>query len=397
MTNNINQENKNIETKNNKTAKGKYLWLLLNIILFFLVTGLIIAIFLIFQKSNSGNASTPFSLKDLSIRLSGYKDKLANSNNQNIELVRRALDGVLVAKGKENYYPAAIIIENHIDARPPVSLAHANLVYEAEAEGGITRFLAIYTSGNELKKIGPIRSARSYFLDWVEELSAAFWHCGGSPDALAEIIKDNVIDINEFYNGSLYWRDQNRLAPHNIFTSSANLKKYLDEKGLTEGKFLTWEFKEDKLPENRLENQIVTINWPPGYNVAWHYNNQRNDYVRFMNNHEHQDENGDNIYAKNVLVQFIPAQVIDEEKRLKMDVVGKGRALVCQDGKCQEAIWQKNNQSSRTRFYNISQVKSPAGNLASTSAENLDTGEEFKFNAGTTWIEVVRPEIKVTY
>lgn len=396
MTNNINQENKNIETKNNKTAKGKYFWLLLNIILFFLVTGLIIAIFLIFQKSNSGNASTPFSLKDLSIRLSGYKDKLANSNNQNIELVRRVLDGVLVAKGKENYYPVAIMIENHIDARPTASLARANLVYEAEAEGGITRFLAIYTSGDELKKIGPIRSARSYFLGWVEELSATFWHCGGSPDALAEIIKDNVIDINEFYNGSLYWRDQNRPAPHNIYTSSANIKKYLNEKSLTEGKFLIWEFEEDELAENRPENQVIVIGWPSGYNVAWHYNKQRNDYVRFMNNHEHQDENGDNIYAKNVLVQFIPAQVIDEEKRLKMDVVGKGQALVCLDGKCEPAVWQKNNQSARTRFYKKVATNSSA-NLATTSIENLYIGEEFKYNVGTTWIEVVRPEIKVTY
>ena len=90
------------------------------------------------------------------------------------------------------------------------------------------------------------------------------------------------------------------------------------------------------------------------------------------------DDSGEEIRAKNVIIQYLEAEVIDEELRLAMNVVGKGKAVVCLDGQCEEGAWQKRNLASRTRFYNSS-------------------GEEFVFNAGTTWVEVVRPEIEVEY
>jgi hypothetical protein len=229
-----------------------------------------------------------------------------------------------------------------------------------------------------------VRSVRPYFINWSQELAAPIWHCGGSPEALADIVKDNITDVNEFYQGSRFWRDANRPAPHNLFTSSENINKYLQEKDLTVSGFSSWQYKDDETLENRPATSSIMINYyPPGYQVVWQYDRDRNDYLRFLNGQFHKDEDGNLIRAKNVVIQYVPAQVIDEEKRLKMEVIGSGRSLVCLAGTCLAGFWQKDSQTARTRFY----VKSP---------DNLP-GPEFKFNAGTTWIEVVRPEIKVNY
>src|SRR3989339_236076 len=125
--------------------------------------------------------------------------------------IRRSLDGVYVSIGEENNYPVAVMIDNHPGARPQSSLARANLVYEAEAEGGITRYLAIYADLNDLKEIGPIRSARPYFIDLARETSALYVHVGGSAGALAMLAQNKIPDMNEFYNGKYFWRDTIRL------------------------------------------------------------------------------------------------------------------------------------------------------------------------------------------
>ncbi|MCK4554100.1 DUF3048 domain-containing protein, partial [Candidatus Parcubacteria bacterium] len=164
------------------------------------------------------------------------------SENSCIDCVRRGIDGVYVEQGRENPYPIAVIIENHIDARPPSGLAQANLVFEAEAEGGITRFLAIFAGGQNLEEIGPVRSVRPYFVDWAREFSAVLVHCGGSPSSLVKIVQDNVFSLNEFYNGGYYWRSAKRPGPHNVYTSTENLNKYLESKNLDAGKFLSWQY-----------------------------------------------------------------------------------------------------------------------------------------------------------
>ncbi|MFH0804659.1 MAG: DUF3048 domain-containing protein, partial [Patescibacteria group bacterium] len=122
-------------------------------------------------------------------------------------LVRRVLDGVYVPSGQENLFPAAVMVENLVAARPQSGLAKANVVYEALAEGGITRFMAVYASPLAgLREIGPVRSARPYYLDWVGEYHALYLHAGGSPQALQDIKRYNVFDLSQFTNGPYYKR-----------------------------------------------------------------------------------------------------------------------------------------------------------------------------------------------
>ncbi|MBU4257395.1 DUF3048 domain-containing protein [Patescibacteria group bacterium] len=302
---------------------------------------------------------------------------LKGTSPKEIDCARRNIDGVYVEPGQENLFPIAAIIENHIDARPPSALSRANLVIEAEAEGGITRFLAVYADGSEIKEIGPIRSARPYFVDWARELSALFIHCGGSPEALVKIARENVFDLNEFYNGTYFWRGKSRPAPHNVYTSTENLNGYLENKKAGEGKYLSWQFKDDAaLPEGEIGKNVKIKFKTPDYYVDWVYNKESNGYIRYLAGQKHKDADGVEITAKNVIVMYVKAEVIDDESRLKMQHIGSGKAIVCLDGKCEEGSWEKKSGSARIRFY--------AGD-----------NEEFKFNAGAAWIEVVRPEREV--
>lgn len=294
--------------------------------------------------------------------------------------VRRFLDGELVSVGEENNYPVAVMIDNHSDARPQSSLADANLVYEAEAEGGITRYLAIYANMKDLLEIGPVRSARPYFVDLAQEVGALYVHVGGSPEALAVLTKNKVFDLNEFYNGRYFWRDSNRSAPHNTYTSFVNLEKYMNSNELNSGKYLIWKYKDDLAENERPDVGGVKIGFRSPFGVSWQYNKENNNYLRYLNNRIHVDRSGKTVTAKNILVQIIFAEEVDKELRLKMDVVGGGKGVACLDGECREAYWRKKSKTSRTRFYNDSEFN-----------------EEIELNGGTTWVEIVRPEIGVEY
>lgn len=310
------------------------------------------------------------------------KEITATSSEICTDCIRRKIDGVYVPKLEADLVPLAVMIDNHPAARPQAGLEKANLVYEAEVEGGYTRLMAIFSNKEEINNIGPIRSARPYFLDWAEELKAVYIHCGGSPEALTKIEKDDVVDLNQFYNDSSFWRSSEKLAPHNIFTSHDNLLKFLATKNNINSNYTSWLFKDDKKSEGIvIKNPEIKINFnQPETKVSWVYNKDGNDYWRYLGDTAQITYDNNKIAAKNIIVQYVPAKVIDSALRLKMDDVGSGQALVCLDGSCQPATWKKNSATGRTIF---------------SYANNIDG--EVIFNAGTTWVEVVRPEIKVVY
>jgi hypothetical protein len=350
--------------------KNKKFWLGTNILL--VLSSFILAIY-VYRLIFFYSSAVDIKVKD---KISEIKDIIPQNDCPNC--LGRMIDGVNVAVGKENIFPAAVIIENHIESRPVAGLSKANLVIETEAEGGITRYLAIFADGEKIERIGPVRSARSYFVDWAKEFSAVFAHVGGSPDALAMIIKENLFDLNEYYNEKSFWRDNNRAAPHNVYTSSEKLQGFMTKRDLSAGKFLSWKFKEEKILEERPLSGNISIGYKPGYQVGWEYNRLNNVYARALDGQAHQDEKGRRIIAKNVVIAVMAAKVVDSELRLKMQNIGTGQAAVCRDGICQKGRWKKTAISSRMRFYN-------------------ENDEEIEFNMGTTWVEVVRPELEVVF
>lgn len=295
---------------------------------------------------------------------------------------RRVIDGVAVpedAPDVAGYY--ALTIDNLFVARPQAGLDEASLVFEAPVEGGITRFLAIFPDDAKADRIGPVRSARPYFLDWASEFDAVFAHVGGSPEALEKLAAFDMRDLNEFSAGKYFWRDAKREAPHNAYTSTdllseADGKRFGDRPA---PQVAGWRFKDDAPPAERPADGSLAIAYgDPESDVVWTYDPAGDDYVRAQGGKHQAGEDGVAVRAKNIVVQYTKVSVIDDAGRRRIDTIGEGDALIALDGLTVHGTWRKEDRTSRTRYYDAS-------------------GNQIRFNAGTTWIEVVPNDTKVDF
>ncbi|PIY95987.1 MAG: DUF3048 domain-containing protein [Candidatus Kerfeldbacteria bacterium CG_4_10_14_0_8_um_filter_42_10] len=312
--------------------------------------------------------------------------ELSNSNSTKTtgKKVARLLDGVQVDRGNENIYPIAVMVENLFTIRPQSGLDKAGVVYEALAEGGITRFMAIYSTNEAIAEIGPVRSARDYYLDWLSEYNALYAHCGGSPSALGLIKDYDVLNLDQISGDHPYfWRDSSRAtaSEHTLFTSSELLTFARRDKGIPEeGDFKPWPYKEEaSLAERPTEAKKITIDFSIfSYKVEYQYDRDNNQYLRFNGGEPHLDfKTQKQLTAKNVIVQYVKTRLADPT-RLAMETIGEGGALVFQDGQMINATWKKEDRETRTRFYD-------------------SNGEEIRFNAGQIWVEVVPTDRAVEY
>jgi hypothetical protein len=295
-------------------------------------------------------------------------------------IIRRKIDGVPVQTARQaNLFAVAIMIENAADSWPQTGLDKANLVIEAITEASIPRFVAIYANDEEIKKIGPVRSARLYYLDWIEPFVPLYMHVGGSPEALRKIRSDEykLIDLDQFFNAEYYWRDKWRYAPHNVYTSSELIKEAIGAKNLSvPNDFATWKYKKDLELEKRPENiNDILINYAVKfYNVRWKYNREENNYIRYQNGEIHKMSDGEWLKAKNIIVQVNEMSVLDDVGRKKIATIGENKVLIFRDGEMVEGKWVKNNINETTKYFN-------------------NNGQEIEFNGGMTWIEII-PDIE---
>lgn len=303
------------------------------------------------------------------------------------ETVQNPLTGEYVSKSKAkdwiNLRPLAVMVNNHVDARPQSGLIYADLTYEIVAEGGITRLLPFYMS-EKPEKIGPVRSTRDYYLVLVKELGdAMIMHIGWSPQALEAIQTWPIRSLGR--GGGTFWREnpRNVAIEHTAYVNGVDLAKTALEIGWNGiGKFQVWKFKDEMAGyENAAKANEVSIDfWEKGdYSARFVYDSDANEYVRYMgfdadgNWIAHKDqETGEQVKVKDVLVQFVEERPIvgDLKGRLEYDLVGSGQALVFIDGKVIDATWSKEDMESRTLFYDTN-------------------GEEIEFNRGHFWISVV--------
>lgn len=283
--------------------------------------------------------------------------------------VRHPLNGLLVAPEDASGRPWAVMIDNFTEARPSAGLSQASLVFEAPAEGGVTRYLAIFTPQDLGPEIGPVRSARPYFLNWAKQLGATYVHVGGSPDALNEAKRLGGQDLNEFYNGSYFWRDKQRFAPHNVMTSKEKLTSYRAAHSDAEFVIIPYLFQDGVASTTKTQARI-SVKYGEGYNTSWQYQPESNHYERYLNNNLHQEKDQPAIWADNLIFHVAGFRVLDEKLRLEMVAATTGTALLCQDGQCSWGSWRQANNNVRPKYY-------------------TKEGNEFIFNAGKTWISVV--------
>lgn len=253
----------------------------------------------------------------------------------------------------------AVMINNSFDSYPLIGLNDASVVYEVPVEGMGTRFMALFGENDLSEKVGPVRSARPYYLDWVKEYGdALYMHCGGSSDGLSEIKRQGIFDADEFSRTAYFWRVHDRVAPHNLYTSSSKWQKYFFVYG-QKYDFPEWEgWNFGALNSTGTESvALFTVGYSRDFNVGWRYNPENKNYDRILNNEDFVDEKNNVVTAENVVVQFTSISVLDEVGRKKIQTVGSGEARVYRDGLMVRATWKKENSSARTRFYDKDDVE----------------------------------------
>lgn len=259
------------------------------------------------------------------------------------------LTGLQVAPEVNEKQVTAVMIENSLDARPQSGLLQAGLVFEAIAEGGITRFTAYYQD-TSADYIGPVRSVRPYYLDVVSSFDAAIAHVGGSPDALALIQSRKIKDLDQFQNPDAYQRVGNRAAPHNVYTSSAKLAQVEKQKGYTKSEYTGFEHARN---ENKAETPTagrVVLNISSGlYNVRYAYDTASNSYRRFMGGQPHKDErSGKQLSPKAVIAIETTRSQNGQYSVYRM--TGTGKVSIFQNGTVVTGTWTRDKATSQYVF-----------------------------------------------
>ncbi|MFA6198124.1 MAG: DUF3048 domain-containing protein [Patescibacteria group bacterium] len=297
------------------------------------------------------------------------------------------LNGVMMDSNQANEPPVAVMIENTPEARPQAGLASAGVVYETLAEGGIPRFVALYNR-DDMPKVGPVRSARPYYVDWVKEYQGAYMHAGGSYDAFQEIgrLKVRSLDALVSKTAKYFFRTKNA-APHNLYTSGAKMKQAkVDYKVNTiQATYESWKFKNDlelKKRPNEKRQLIVDFKSGAAFIATYKYDKASNSYLRYNGGRPQYDANYSKptqVKAKNVIVQLIPKEkILDRKKRIQLDITGTGKGYLLIDGKLQNITWKRPNMNYRTKYY-------------------YANGKEIELNRGNIWIEVVPKDRTVLY
>jgi len=316
------------------------------------------------------------------------------------------LNGLAYTTTEKNLWekrrPLTVMIENHQEARPQSGISSADIVYEAVAEGAITRLMAVFycdTAATDLI-IGPVRSARTYFLDWASEYGKypLYAHVGGAntpnkANALGQIRDygwQGVNDLNQFGLGvKECWRDYTRIGhtvatEHTMYCSTENLYKVAQKRGITDLDkkgdswtkfFVPWKFGEK--PDGNTGKPATTVDFDfwkdfAQYHVSWTFDGSARVYKRVNGGQAHKDRNADNqIEAKTVIIQFVTETgPIDEEKHMLYGTIGSGNALVVSEGQVFSATWSKKTRLDRTVYKD-------------------SRGKEFVFVPGKIWIEIL--------
>lgn len=289
------------------------------------------------------------------------------------------LNGVQVAdEAAVKRAVTAVMIENSPDARPQSGLAEADVVFEAVAEGGITRFIALYQNSRP-GIVGPVRSLRPYYADWAAAFNPSVAHVGGSPEALTMIRSGNYgTDIDQFFNGGYYWRATDRAAPHNVYTNFDKLDALNASKNHTTSVF-TFAPRTNEKAVKQPDASKVTIDVSSGtFSVSYAYNASTNSYDRKQGGVLHTDREKGQISPKVVIALKTSVSLSSDGSHMTIATTGSGQAYIFQNGTVTEGTWSK---------------ESAKGQLFFKDKE----GKEIKLVRGQTWITTVGNDKNISW
>ncbi len=299
-------------------------------------------------------------------------------NTETELLYRHPLTGESLEQELADPRVLAVMVENMVEAWPLSGIDEAYLIIEAPVEAAIPRLIAYFYEGQEVDVVGPVRSARPYYVDWAEGLDALYAHVGGSPEALELIASRDILDLNEFYNGWYFWRDESRGAPHNVYTSTELLFEAYDDYEERNGNWTVdyeaWQFRQGEARPMQ-DGQLIKMEFSPTYGrlyeARWKYDAGENRYLRYQNGELFTTAHGEWIWADNVVVIETEIEVIDAIGRRHIETISEGDGLLFKNGERIEITWSKESPEDRIKFL------------------EKETGEEIAVNVGKTWIEVL--------
>lgn len=288
----------------------------------------------------------------------------------------RRLDGVFVAPHRANPRLVAVMIDGHSMARPQAGLDKASVVYETLAEGGIPRFMAVYAR-TDMPLVGPVRSARPYYVRYAAEYPAAIAHFGGSPDA-QELIKKLKLRNIEGVNGpTARFFFRKGFGVHSAFTNGQLLRKAMRNKPGPRAilNYRPWQFSSDPPKKQRPRKKsgvVIRLNSNSLYEVRYDYSRRRNAYLRSTAGVPQFDPvSRTRLTAKNVILLFVPKEkVLDYKARIELKTVGRGKGVLLQNGRAVTINWRKPSAKARIIF-------------------TTENGKEVSLVRGSIWITVV--------
>lgn len=251
--------------------------------------------------------------------------------------------------------PYAVMIDNDGNSsRPHAGLEDAYLVYEMYVEGKATRLMAIF-KGTEVPKIGPVRSSRHYFLDYVFDNDALYSHAGYSPLALEQISSFGVASLNGLaYEPKYYWRERKYKGDyHSLYTSTGNLSRLADTIGYRKTTdTLPFNFS-TQAPAYKGESATeITIPYADFYYVKYKYNEETKLYERYINSALHPTQSGAKLSAGQIIIQFAKSYLLgDGTARIQLETTGSGKGIFIRDGVQVPLTWKKAGRTEKLKFY----------------------------------------------
>ena len=289
--------------------------------------------------------------------------------------------------------PIAFMIDNNVNAQPQASINSTYMVYEIIVEGGESRLMALF-KGQDVDEVGPIRSARHYFLDYAMENDAIYAHLGMSPQAESDMKKFDIDSINgQIYdtgksrtNSSLYWRVKHKNAPHNAYTNTSSILKISQDKGYrtTSDKESVLKYVTEEVNLESTDSQIaniVTIPYATNHKVEYKYNSETKRYTRYSKNRKMVDEEtNEDITTKNIIITFAKNYTLnDGENKGRQDVVTVGEldGYYITNGKAIKIKCIKTDRTEQTTYVDLN-------------------GNEISVNDGNTWVNICPLDASVT-
>jgi hypothetical protein len=302
-------------------------------------------------------------------------------------LVPAPLTGAPVTEDVAARHVVAVMIDDLSVARPQSGLSQADVVWQAPAEGGIPRYMALFQSVGPTS-VGPIRSSRLYYIAWAAEWRSVYAHSGGSPQALALLRSSQgkgkvVYNADEFRWSRYLYRVKYRNPPHNVYSDAKNLQKLSKRVGAkpVPGQAPVWIFAPDAPLDQRPVGGKIVVPYLAN-KITYTYDRETNTYKRSVSVEGKEYDAGTKpktrIAPKNVVVMrvvFVPLG--DRKHRLDGQVTGSGTAWVSTNGVTTKGTWRKKSFTSPTRFY-------------------AADGKQIPLTIGQTFIQVVPKSTKIT-